>query len=177
MFVTFVGRHIYPGSQILLHLESFHLHHWAAESHWNGTHTGGQNRICSLCGSHNGATRETRPFLVQKFQAPEGKPSYSHLHTIQQMSRCSGIFHVGIPMISEMVSWPQMPKNSVSGIFLMFRQFGHCSWISKVFKQIHFLGNCTLWGSLGATQERAQRAHSAHVPITEAQQFICRDPK
>lgn len=73
-------------------------------------------------------------------------------------------------------SWPQTPRkklrNSADGVFLIFRQFGHCSWLSKFFRQISFLSKLyseAAWVYPG----KLQAAYSAHVLVMEAEQFIC----
>lgn len=94
VLVVFLGR-TQPDSQSLLYLEgSLYVHHLLAENLRSGAHMGGSGcagrgwtRFCSLHGRYRGHWRPTRPFVVQKLQAPEGKHPDSHLCVTREMSR------------------------------------------------------------------------------------------
>lgn len=129
------------------------------------------------------ATRERPGLSWSRNSGSRGKALTSHpvLH-----SRCAGFLQPSPRWHSQgcecrpgqkWFSWPQTPRkklrNSADDMFLIFRQFGFCSWLSKFFRQISFpskLYSEAAWVYPG----KSQTADAAHVLVVEAGQFICR---
>lgn len=108
------------------------------------------------------ATRERPGLSWSRNSGSRGKALYSHpvLH-----HRCAGFPQPSPRWHSQgcecrpgqkWFSWPQTPRkklrNSADDVFLIVRQFGRCSWLSKIFRPIFFLSKLYSLRQLGSIQ-------------------------